>query len=218
MALSKNELKVLLDQGHLAFEPDIDGFQIQPNSIDLRLGWSFYIPKTWKFDDRGRVGVSMDYLDDRTKKDNFDLIKLKPGQYFEILPKEFVIASSFEKVRLNSDKLMAILHVRSSLVRRGLLIASGVVDLHYQGQLTLPIMNQTDNQIVRLYPGERICQLVFEEAPSGLSPEEARKHGLNGAKYHHSTAYSLEGKSDSQEEIELIRQGKIQQLKDSFKR
>ena len=217
MPLSRPEIIKSIQVSKIKFDPCLDKFQIQPHSIDLRLGWNFYIPKNWGITEKGRVGISIDYLDAQSKKDNFDLIKLKPGQYFEILPKEFIIASTMEKITIDDDKLMALLYPRSSLTRRGLFIASGIVDAKYNGYLALSLLNNTETQIIKLYPGERICQLIFEPLSSPLSLKESIKHGVGESKYFGAAPYSLEAKSDNHDEIELIRAGKIQDLKDRFK-
>lgn len=217
MPLSKPEIIKSIQEEKIKFDPGLDKFQIQPHSIDLRLGWNFYIPKNWTINDSGRVGVIIDYLDPKPQKENFDLIKLKPGQYFEILPKEFIIASTMEKVIINDDKLMAMMYPRSSFTRKGLFIASGIVDVKYNGYLALSVLNNTETQIIKLYPGERVCQLVFHYLSSALSTEEAIKHGMSDSKYLKAAPYSLEPKSDNQEEIDLIRLGRIEELKERFK-
>jgi len=42
-------------------------------------------------------------------------------------------------------------------------------------------------------------------------------HGLTGAKYLESTPYGLESRIDSEEEINLIKKGEIEKLKEQFK-
>ncbi|MBI4812107.1 dCTP deaminase [Candidatus Falkowbacteria bacterium] len=215
--LAKKEIISCLKEGKIIFEPNLDQYQLQPHSVDLRLGCSFYIPKKWKISEKGRVAINFDYLDDKIQQDNFDLIKLKLGQYFEILPGEFIVASSLEKIILKDEQIMATLNARSSFLRRGLFIASGTVDVKYQGMLTFPIINNTDTQIIKLYPGERICHLTFETLTSSVSDEEAKMHGLKEAKYLESTPYGLESRVDDKEEISLIKEGKIEDLKDKYK-
>lgn len=217
--LSKKELLEYLKEGKIAFEPQIDQYQLQPHSLDLRLGHSFYIPKKWKLTKKGREAINFDYLDESiSAQDNFDLIKLKSGQSFELLPKEFIIASSLEKISLNDDSLMANLDARSSLLRRGIFLASGTIDVKYKGTLTFPIINNTDTQIIKLYPGERICHLVFETLSSPISDEEAKMHGFADAKYLKSTPYNLESVIDGKEEVNLIKEeGGIEKLKNQYK-
>lgn len=216
MILTKKELQNLIISGSLIFAPELDEYQLQPNSIDLRVGWSFYIPDTWKFDDRGRTAVIADYLNYQNVEEYFKLIKLKPGQVFEILPKETIIISTLEKITLNSGRIAGNLYPRSSALRRGLQINTGVVDCRYSGQLTIPVVNNS-NHIIKIYPGERICQLQLFELTSELSIEEAKAHGKQSAKYEGSTPYGLEAKVDANEEVDLIKAGKIDELKNQFK-
>jgi deoxycytidine triphosphate deaminase len=215
MILGKNELLEAIKDGSLKFNPNIDAFQLQPNSIDLRIGTSFYIPESWKLTEEGRVAVLPDYLSKEANQDYLKLIKLKPGQYFEVLPHELVLISSMEKVELNDDKLMAVLHPRSSMIRRGFVIQGGVVDIQYKGHLIIPVQNST-NHTLRLYPGERAYQLLFYRTASGLTNEEAIKHGVVSAKYGNSTAVNLEARTDSEEEIKFIKKGDFEGLKNKF--
>jgi dCTP deaminase len=214
--LGKNEILNYIKEGKLSFDPVIDKFQVQPNSIDLRCGFTFYVPEQWQMSDEGRVITRPDYLKHNANANNFRMLKLKPGQYFEFLPHEFVIVSSFEKIALKADNLMALLYPRSSMIRRGLVIESGVVDLHYQGNLTIPIFNGT-NQPLRLYPGERVYQLVFHTLEGGLSHDEAQLHGAVKAKYEGATSANLESRTDSDDELEFIRQGKLTDIKEKYK-
>ena len=112
---------------------------------------------------------------------------------------------------------MAMLFARSSFIRRGLNVESGTVDSPYQGHLMLPVTNNTHDQIIRIYPGERICQLVFLKLGSDLTEEEAQIHGVARAKYLASTPYGLEARSDSEEELKDIRAGSIKKWKDNYK-
>jgi len=216
MTLSKKEIIQYIKEGKMIFDPIVDQFQIQPNSLDLRLGYNFYIPKSWSYEKEGRVGKNVDYLDFENNKNHFELIKLKPGQYFEILPKEFIIASTLENIELKDDNLMATLYARSSFIRRSLFVFSGVIDIKYSGHLAIPLINNTDSQVIKLYPGERVCQLVFQTTSSGLTDEEAQKHGVIGAKYEKSGAYSLESKNDAHDEVEAIKSGNLDKLKKDY--
>lgn len=213
--LSKSEILAAIKEKKVNFTPEIDKFQIQPNSLDLRVGWSFYIPEKWKYTEEGRVMIRPDYLHHDQNANNFRLIKLKPGQYFEFLPNEFIIVSSLEKIELNSDNLIALLYPRSSMIRRGLVIESGVVDLHYKGSLMIPIFNGT-SQPLRLYPGERIYQLVFHTLNGNTSNEEAQIHGVSKAKYHESTAHNLESRTDSDDELAFIKSGNLEDIKKKY--
>lgn len=215
--LSKTDILKEIKNKRINFSPNLDQYQIQPNSLDLRLGTTFYIPKTWEYNEAGREALKIDYLDYQTKKENFKILNLKTGQHFEILPNELIIASTYEKIELKADNLMAVMYARSSIIRRGLIIESGIVDIGYSGYLMIPIVNNTNGQIIRIYPGERICQLVLHTLSTPLSLEEMEKHGLTSPKYQASTPYTLESRSDVIEELNLIKAGKLEELKEKFK-
>src|SRR3990167_1966439 len=131
--LSKTDILKKIHEGDLSFIPSLDEYQIQPNSIDLRLGTTFYISKNSEYNEKGRVALTVDYMDYENKKENFKLLNIKPGQYFEILPSEFVIASTYEKIEIKSNELMAVMYARSTIIRRGLVIESGIIDVGYSG-------------------------------------------------------------------------------------
>jgi dCTP deaminase len=212
MILTRNEISAFITSGKLGFEPALDGFQNQPHAVDLRLGMVFYLPKIWKLTDEGREVLNVDVTE--SAGDNFEKIELKPGQYFELAPGESIIASTLEKVSLNADDLMGVLYPRSSINRRGLSVdLTGIVDAHYCGHLMIPILNKTSSQVIRIYPGERICQIVFQTLSSELSKEEALRHGKNGAKYDGCDAKNLASRKDADEEMELIRNGDFDALK-----
>jgi len=142
-------------------------------------------------------------------------VKLSPGQVFEIQPREFVIISTLEKVTLKHGSVAATLYPRSSVMRRGLIVEGGVIDAFYSGHLTIPVFNSTSHAI-KMYPGERMCQLMFHQLSSVLSEEEASKHGLGNAKYMDATPYGLEAKSDTKNEVDSIKSGDISGLKNEF--
>ncbi len=213
--LTKKKILEKIKQKQINFEPALDKHQISPNSIDLRAGWNFYIPHTWKYTAKGRVAVTADYTDYQNFEEYFKLIKLKPGQYFEILPQEFILISTLEKIILNSGNLSGLLLPRSSALRRGIQIETGMIDCGYNGQLTIPVVNNS-HHIIKIYPGERLCQTQFFELTDDLSEKEAKMHGVQEAKYVGSTPYSLEAKTDSGDELDLLKSGKLDELKNNF--
>jgi len=147
----------------------------------------------------------------------FETITLQKGQYFELLPEEYVVGTTLESITMSDPELMAVLYPRSSINRRGLAVdLSGIVDVHYKGNLMIPIMNNTQKQVIRIYPGERICQIVFQTLTDAITPNEAEWHGLAKAKYSKSNG-EVNRKMDKQEENDFIKAGKISELKQQFK-
>lgn len=212
--LIKSDIEKAIAEKRLAFTPPIDAFQLQPHAVDLRLGYKFLIPRNWRVDEKGRRAIKVAIDDPEGQKDLFDEVILKPGQFFEILPNEFVIATSLERVEMNDPSLMAILFPRTSTNRRGIdLSLSGIIDTGYKGHLIFPMKNEAGNQVIRIYPGERVCQIIFQTLTDKLSIEEANLHGMEKPKYHESGS---EYKVDSMSEQELLIAGKLDEIKERF--
>ena len=212
MILTRHEIKGLIEDKKLCFEPGLDAWQNQPHAVDLRLGMVFYLPKIWKMTEGGREVLTVDVTE--TAGDNFEKIELKPGQFFDLAPGESIIASTLEKVELKAPDLMGVLYPRSSINRRGLSVdLTGIIDTFYSGHLMIPIRNKTTSQVIRIYPGERICQVLFHRLENQLTPEEALIHGKVAAKYNDCDGHNLASKKDADEELDLIKAGNLKDLK-----
>ncbi len=216
MILTRTDILAAIQSGDLRFTPPLDQFQIQPHAIDLRLGYKFLIPRNWTVDDHGRRAIKVAIDDVEAHREQFDEVQLQPGQYFELLPNEFVIGTSLERIELNAMNLMAVLFPRTSTNRRGIdLSLSGIIDAGYKGNLIFPMKNEAGDQVIRIYPGERVCQVIFEELKQPLTPEAANMHGLTTSKYTESG--SQEFKLDKDDERQLLVAGKLEELKKQFK-
>jgi dCTP deaminase len=213
MILTRHEIEKLISTGKLNFSPALDKFQNQPHAVDLRLGMDFYLPKIWEITENGRSIIKVDVTE--KAGDNYEKITLKAGQWFELAPGESIIASTLETIQIDESNIMGVLYPRSSINRRGLSVdMTGIVDAYYHGKLMIPIVNKTNAQIIRIYPGERICQLVFERLETGLNQQEALFHGKFPAKYHQQSNQNLTSKQDFSEELDYIKAGKITEMKD----
>jgi len=215
MILTRKEILAEMEAGTIRFSPGIDQFQLQPHAVDLRLGYKFLIPRNWHMEESGRRAIKTAIDDNTTHREQYEEVVLKPGQYFELTPNEFVIGTSLERVELSSPTLMAILFPRTSTNRRGInLSLSGIIDAHYKGNLIFPMKNEAGNQVIRIYPGERVCQIMFQTLISPLTQEEANKHGLTEAKYsNRDESYKL----DKDEERRMIVEGALDTLKSSYR-
>ncbi|MFZ2886288.1 MAG: dCTP deaminase, partial [Minisyncoccia bacterium] len=180
---------------------------VQAHAVDLRLGFTFLIPKSWRMTAKGREAMMIDPLRDHGPE-YFDVIELEQGQAFDLLPHEYVLVSTFETVKIPND-LMAVLYPRSSVNRKGLSVdLTGIIDSGYEGPLTLPIRNNTHSQAIQLHPGERICQIVFEEL---THPVDARK-----SRWHMKDVVE-KGKKEKGKEMKLVFNGDIKKLKGDYK-
>lgn len=202
--LTRKEILERVEKGELGFSPSLDNFQIQMHAVDLRLGFTFLVPKVWRLTDNGREALSIDPLKEHGPE-YFDVIELEQGQYFELLPEEYVLVSTFETIKVPND-LMAILYPRSSVNRKGLSVdLTGIIDSGYEGPLTLPIRNNTRSQVIRLHPGERFCQVVFEELKTEV------KH-VRKSRWHQKDVVD-KGKKEKMNEMKLVFSGDLKKLK-----
>lgn len=208
--LTKNQILERVSKGEIAFKPELDEFQVQAHAIDMRLGYTFLLPKSWRLTDKGREALYIDHYD-KNKVDYFDVIELEQGQIFELLPGEFVLASTLESVKIPND-LMAVLYPRSSTNRKGLSVdLTGIIDSGYEGQLVIPIRNNTTSQVVKLYPGERFCQIVFEKLDENVVAEKSRYHMKDIVDGFILTKEDKKKKDN--DELKYISEGKIKELK-----
>ena len=151
MILNDKTIRKYINDGKLSINP-LEENQIQPSSVDLKLGNEFLI-----FPD------AIEVLDVKDENLNEKLQKVKVNENgFIIQPKHFILATTVEYVRL-SDDLTAFVEGRSSLGRLGLFIENaGWVDAGFEGNITLEFYN-ANNRPIKIYPNMRICQLVFAE-------------------------------------------------------
>jgi dCTP deaminase len=130
-----------------------DPGQVQPASVDLRLGTSFVCMQKADFVDMRDRQVPSYSLDIGTERDS----------YFELAPGQFALGATVERIELG-PRLWAKIEGKSSLGRMGLIVhvTAGFVDPGFRGQLTLEFYNISSNPI-RLRPGLAICQVAFGE-------------------------------------------------------
>lgn len=148
MILNDKTLRTLIQEKQLIIEP-LEDYQIQASSIDLKLGNEFLIYP----ENIGIIDVKDLNLKEKMKK-------IKTDDFFIIEPKQFVLATTMEYVKLPDD-ITAFVEGRSSLGRLGLFIENaGWVDAGFEGNITLEFFN-ANSAPIKIYPGMRICQLVF---------------------------------------------------------
>lgn len=210
--LTRNDILDYIKNGKLALNPGLDSFQLQAHSIDLRLGFTFLVPKSWYVGKNGREQIHMDYYAAQ-KREHFDVVELEKGQFFDLLPGEHILVSSLESVKLPND-LMAVMYPRSSTNRKGISVdQTGIIDSGYEGQLVIPIRNNTQSQTVRLYPGERFCQIVFQKLTDEVETRKSRYHRKDIIE-----GVDVDSLSNEREaEIKLITTGNIKDLKKNYK-
>ena len=204
----KEQILERIAKGDIAFSPPLDSLQLQSHSVDLRMGFTFLVPKLWQVTKNGREALHLDYLS-ADRPPYFEVVELEQGQCFEILPQEHILVSTLESIKVPND-LMAVLYPRSSVNRKGLSVdLSGIVDAGYEGQLVIPVRNSTTGQTIKLYPGERFCQVVFEELTSAVSDPKK-------SKYHKKDIITGALAEETSQEGDFIKKGDMSGLKKQY--
>lgn len=145
MILSDRTIRDLMGKGTLKIEP-LEDYQIQPASVDLRLGNSFL-----KLDENMTEVMT---LDEEIKYVSYC------SEELVIPPHSFLLATTMEYIELPDD-ITAFVEGRSSIGRMGLFIQNaGWVDPGFKGQITLELYN-ANSLPIKLTSGRRICQLVL---------------------------------------------------------
>lgn len=171
MILSDVDIRKELEAGRIKIDPEPDLDKVLGTiSLDLKLGTQFMTYRT----------TSRPYIDVRNIEsfnELTDLVSKDENEPFILHPGEFVLGTTHEMIELPTD-LAGRLEGRSSLGRLGIVIHStaGKVDPGFQGRLVLEISNIGTLPVI-LYPGMRICQLIFEKLSSPTSQGYAERTG-----------------------------------------
>ena len=145
MILSDETLRKMLADKSIVVDP-IEAYQIQPASIDLRLGRHFL-----KIDENTLESLTLDSELPYEKSEKVEII---------IPPHSFLLATTVEFIRIPAN-VTAFVEGRSSIGRIGLFIQNaGWVDPGFEGNITLELFN-ANRLPLRLASGRRICQIVF---------------------------------------------------------
>ncbi|MFB6166674.1 MAG: dCTP deaminase [Candidatus Nanohaloarchaea archaeon] len=181
--LSDRHLERLIEEKDAVYVeegPEVNPeLQIGPSSVDLRLGYSFGILNTRLVElvDTKDMEKYREYIEEETHSSEEGVI---------IHPGEFILGSSLETVNVPDD-MVARVEGRSSYGRLGIVVhaTAGYIDPGFEGQITLEMQN-LGNAPVRVYPEDRICQVVFEEMVSEAETpygdkEDAKYQGQKGA-------------------------------------
>lgn len=166
MILSDGEIIEYLNENKLIVTP-MDETQLQPASIDIRLGNTFCILDCEE-NKPVKLGSRVNY-------------KAFTQEKYELLPGQFVLASSMEYISLPTD-LAAFVEGRSSLGRMGLFIQNAAwVEPGFSGEITLELFNAS-KYAIELQAGYKIGQLIFAKTQRNvLNPYSGKYQNQRGA-------------------------------------
>lgn len=160
MILSDRDIRARLARGDLKIGPlEDEQLQIQPASVDVRLGDEFIVYRPSQV-------VCLDPRDPASLSAAAERIVVAPERGFVLHPGEFGLASTIEEVAIPAD-LVATVDGRSSIGRLAVVVhaTAGFIDPGFCGQITLELSN-IGPLPVRLYPGMRIAQIVLHQLSS----------------------------------------------------
>ena len=166
MILSDKTIRDMISKGSLIKSP-IENIQIQPASLDIRLGDTFAV-----------IEDSPDGILDMESPISYKIIR---SDTYLLLPGQFVLATTMEYLDLPDD-MTAFVEGRSSLGRMGLFIQNaGWVDPGFEGEITLELFN-ANRCAIELTAGRRVGQLVFAQMDAAAeNPYRGKYQGQRGA-------------------------------------
>jgi len=181
MLLSDGDIKSEIKKGNIIIKPKPNyKIQLSSCSLDLRLGDEFTIFEHAK----------LPYIDIKKPITNglIKKVKINDGEPFVLQPREFVLATTHEWVKL-PDNIAGRLEGRSSIGRLGVIIHStaALIDPGFSGKIVLELGNIGRMPVV-LYKKIRICSLSFEKL---ITPAEVPYYKKKIAKFLNQTSPDL---------------------------
>jgi dCTP deaminase len=178
MILSDRDIRARLARGDLSIAPLADEeLQLQPASVDLRLGREFLVYHAARvscLDPREPGGIA----------EAMDRVIVEGERAFVLHPGEFALGTTEERVEMPAD-LVGVVDGRSSIGRLAVVVhaTAGFIDPGFEGQITLELSN-IGSIPVKLYPGMRIAQISLHEMSS---PAERPYGAGRGSNYNQQT-------------------------------
>ena len=150
--LSHDMIIKAIEDGEITISP-YEVKNVGPASVDLTLSNEFRTFKTSK--------DIMDIKETTNYREETDVFTINDGEYFELPPNTMCLGITKETVTL-SDGICALLEGRSRFARLGLFvhITASFMNPGISNKQVLEIYNSS-TRTVRLYPGERVCQMIF---------------------------------------------------------
>jgi dCTP deaminase len=149
MILTKEGIERLINKKELQIEP-FDEEVIRENGLDLRIGEEYAI---YAFENQ-----VIDVCELTSSSHLFSKVQAKDGR-IAIPPNKFVLLTTLEYVKFPRN-VVGLCNLRSTLARYGLTIPPTIVDAGFEGNLTIEVVNSSNNYIV-LRPGVRFLHVIL---------------------------------------------------------
>jgi dCTP deaminase len=165
LILTDREILISLDRQLITIEPRPEEAAFTSSAVDLRLDRVIWIV------DDPNVAIEK-VIDPRAAGFNAEEVMrelsteevIGPATGFPLIPKKLALAWTQESIEMRTEtRLAARVEGKSSLSRLGLVVHMTAPTIHagFEGRIRLEMMNHGAVPI-RLWPGMRICQLIFE--------------------------------------------------------
>lgn len=183
MVLSDIDIIDRIANGYLVIDP-YEEDNVEPASVDLRLGDDHKLVRSKYIPDGNSI------VDPSTEA-NDELIYDELESPLIVSPGAFILTTTLERVEIPDDMVAHVLG-RSSLGRLGISVhqTAGYIDPGFKGQITLELSNHGPAP-VKLRPGDRIGQIVFEE----LSSPAINPYGHEKSQYQNQSGATISGMS-----------------------
>lgn len=165
MILTDREIKISLNRGIIIIDPPPQEIAFSSTTVDLKLD---PILTEYKKVQGGVETVidpgHADFQGEKTIAALSNSIDISKGDGYSLQPNKLILGWTQETVNLRIDsRLAARVEGKSSLARLGLgvHVTAPIIHSGFKGRIRLEIINHGALPI-RLRPGMRICQLVFE--------------------------------------------------------
>ncbi|MEF8847124.1 MAG: dCTP deaminase [Candidatus Paceibacterota bacterium] len=152
--LSDKDIRKRIESNSIEFEPSPNlKEQLGPASLDLKLG-----EKVRELANRFKGPINP--RDKNTIEGSTELTEIR--KFFFLQKDDVILAETQELIRMPND-LCANVEGRSSLGRLflGIHSTAGFVDPGFEGRITLELKNDGNRPVI-LFPGMRICQIIFK--------------------------------------------------------
>lgn len=192
------------EERRIVITPIINKLQFNGASFDLRLGTEFLLFKSLRLSHL-EPADPIENIRNNVRK-TYEVIHIgPPPERFILHPKDFVLASTLEYIKLPCD-VAAKLQGRSSYGRIGLNVhaQAGFIDPGFSGNLTFELSN-LGTVPFPLYAGLRIGQITFFELINESkipysSGKYSRSIGTVGSKYYEDMEFDIIRKIKEEEE------------------
>jgi dCTP deaminase len=165
LILTDREILISLDRGLITIKPGPAAVAFTSSAVDLTLDPLIAVvqdptPALEHVIDPRAEGFNAEEVMRKLSKEE----KISAGTGFPLIPRKLALAWTQEYIEMKTEtRLAARVEGKSSLSRLGLVVHMTAPTIHagFEGRIRLEMMNHGAVPI-RLWPGMRICQLIFE--------------------------------------------------------